>query len=92
MPPPEGEAGLAQVPVLFLTARAGIERTRRGLALGAVGFIHKPISPPIVAARIRAQLEVRAWQDFLHDRNDWLQAQESQRLAEIHHCRTPPST
>lgn len=81
----KAEARLARVPVMFLTARTAIEDEERGLALGAVDFIHKPISPPIVAARVKAQLEIRAWQDFLHDQNDWLQKQVTQRLAEIHH-------
>ena len=81
----KAEARLARVPVLFLTARTAIEDEERGLALGAADFIHKPISPPIVAARVKAQLEIQAWQDFLHDQNDWLQTQVAQRLAEIHH-------
>jgi putative two-component system response regulator len=81
----KAESRLARVPVLFLTARTAIEDEERGLALGAVDFIHKPISPPIVAARIKAQLAIQAWQEFLHDQNDWLQTQVTQRLAEIHH-------
>jgi putative two-component system response regulator len=75
----------ARVPVLFLTAKTEIEDEEQGLALGAVDFIHKPISPPIVAARVKAQLQVKAWQDFLHDQNAWLQRQVEARLSEINH-------
>ena len=75
----------ARVPVLFLTAKTQIEDEEHGFALGAVDFIHKPISPPIVAARVRAQLDIKAWQDFLHDQNAWLQKQVTARLTEINH-------
>jgi putative two-component system response regulator len=75
---------LARVPVLFLTARAALEDEQHGLALGAVDFIHKPISPPIVAARVKAQLAVKAWQDFLGRQNGELQMEASERLAEIY--------
>jgi putative two-component system response regulator len=80
----KADARLSQVPVLFLTARAGLEDEQHGLALGAVDFIHKPISPPIVAARVRAQLAVKAWHDFLRRQNGQLQTQASERLAEIY--------
>jgi len=80
----KAEAATAQVPVLFLTARAGLEDEQHGLALGAVDFIHKPINPPIVAARVKAQLAVKSWQDHLRRQNDGLQQQVGQRLAEIH--------
>jgi len=80
----KADAGLAQVPVLFLTARAALEDEQHGLALGAVDFIHKPINPPIVAARVKAQLAVKSWQDHLRRQNDGLQDQVGQNLAEIH--------
>ncbi|SFV11061.1 HD domain-containing phosphohydrolase [Pseudoduganella namucuonensis] len=72
----KADARLARVPVLFLTARTSLEDEARGLALGAVDFIHKPISPPIVAARVRAQLALKDWQDHL-------QRRVSEGLAEI---------
>lgn len=72
-----------RVPVIFLTARTSIEDEELGLSLGAVDFIHKPISPPIVQARIKTHLEVKAWEDFLQDRNLWLQREIERRLGEI---------
>ncbi len=35
-----------QVPVIFLTAKTEIDDEALGFAVGAVDFIHKPISPP----------------------------------------------
>lgn len=72
------------VPVVFLTAKTEIEDEERGFAVGAVDFIHKPISPPILVARVRAQLAVKSWQDFLHQRNTWLEQEVERRLTQIH--------
>ncbi|MEB0137191.1 two-component system response regulator [Actimicrobium sp. CCC2.4] len=73
------------IPVIFLTARTDIAAEEEGFAAGAVDFIHKPISPPIVAARVKTHLDIQSWQAFLQDRNAWLQRQVDQRLSEINH-------
>jgi signal transduction histidine kinase len=44
------------IPVIFLTARAEAEDERKGLELGAIDYITKPISPPIVMARVKNHL------------------------------------
>ena len=45
-----------EVPVIFVTAMAEAQDEQRGLELGAVDYITKPISPPIVLARVRSHL------------------------------------
>ncbi|MBA2673840.1 adenylate/guanylate cyclase domain-containing protein [Ramlibacter sp.] len=45
------------IPVIFLTALTSIEEEQYGLDLGAVDYITKPISPPVVLARVKAHLE-----------------------------------
>jgi response regulator RpfG family c-di-GMP phosphodiesterase len=45
------------------------ENERYGLELGAVDYITKPISPAIVLARVRTQLELKAARDGLADQN-----------------------
>jgi adenylate cyclase len=47
----------ASVPVIFLTALTSIEEEQFGLDLGAVDYITKPISPPVVLARVHVHLE-----------------------------------
>jgi class 3 adenylate cyclase len=47
----------AAIPVIFLTALTSIEEEQFGLDLGAVDYITKPISPPIVLARVHSHLE-----------------------------------
>lgn len=48
-----------RIPVIFLTAKTEIEDERKGLELGAVDYIMKPISPPILTARIRTHLRLK---------------------------------
>jgi putative two-component system response regulator len=71
------------VPVLFLTAKTEIEDEELGFSVGAVDFIHKPISPPIVLARVRTHLQLKAWQDFLQDQNAWLRQEVERRLSDV---------
>ena len=47
----------AEIPVIFLTALTSPEEEQFGLDLGAVDYIAKPISPPIVLARVHTHLE-----------------------------------
>lgn len=72
-----------RIPIIFLTAKTSMEDEEQGLLMGAVDFIHKPISPPIVLARIKTHLQVKSWQDFLQDQNAWLKEEVSRRLSEV---------
>ena len=47
---------LASIPIIFLTACVDAESETQGLALGAVDYVTKPINPPVLRARIAAQL------------------------------------
>jgi putative two-component system response regulator len=44
------------IPIIFLTGKSGVEDEMRGLELGAVDYIAKPISPPILLSRVRNHL------------------------------------
>ena len=46
------------IPVIFVTAMSEVEDETRGLELGGVDYVTKPISPPIVKARIKTHLDV----------------------------------
>jgi len=71
------------IPVIFLTARADLGDEKRGLELGAVDYIIKPISPPIVLARVCTHLTLKAAADFLRDKNDYLELEVIKRTREI---------
>ncbi|MDZ5457573.1 response regulator [Azohydromonas lata] len=75
------------VPVIFLTALGQAEDETRGFELGAVDFITKPISPPVVQARVKTQLQVKAWRDSLSRRNAGLQAQLLERMNQVERLR-----
>ena len=47
----------ANIPVIFLTALSSVEEEQLGLDLGAVDYITKPISPPLMLARVQSHLE-----------------------------------
>ena len=46
------------MPVIFVTAMSDVEDEAKGFALGAVDYITKPVSPPIVKARVKNQLSL----------------------------------
>lgn len=58
------------IPVIFLTAKAEEEDEMKGFDLGAVDYITKPISPPIVLARVQTHLRLRRQQIELKALND----------------------
>ena len=45
------------IPVIFLTALSTMEEEQLGLDLGAVDYITKPISPPLLLTRVQSHLE-----------------------------------
>jgi putative two-component system response regulator len=65
-----------RIPVIFVTAMSSEEDERCGLELGAVDYITKPISPPIVQARVRTHLA-------LYDQACELEHMVVQRTAEL---------
>ncbi|OHX34656.1 two-component system response regulator [Methylomonas sp. LWB] len=73
----------AQIPVIFLTAKTEQEAERYGLELGAVDYIAKPVSPPIVLARVKNHLALKAAADFLRDQNAFLENEIRRRIAEV---------
>ena len=73
----------AGIPVIFLTARTDVEDEQRGFDVGGVDYIAKPVSPPIVSARVRTHLALKQAQDFLRDRNDFLEAEVRRRMREV---------
>ena len=70
------------IPVIFLTALSSPHEEERGLSLGAVDYITKPIDPPLVLARVNTQLELKRARDLLKDKNAWLEAEVARRMVE----------
>lgn len=70
------------IPVIFVTAMDGDADEERGLALGAVDYVTKPIRPAILLARVRTHLELKEARDWLKDQNGFLEAQVARRTHE----------
>lgn len=56
-----------QIPVIFVTALGQEADEAKGLQIGAIDYITKPISPPIVKARVQNHLKLKRYQDMLSD-------------------------
>ena len=55
------------IPVIFVSALADTGDESRGLELGAVDYIAKPYSVPVVRARVKTHLDLKAFQENLED-------------------------
>ena len=53
------------IPIIFITSMSSEEDETKGLELGAVDYITKPFSMPIVKARIKTHLELKRHRDIL---------------------------
>ena len=71
------------IPIIFLTAKASVEDEEFGLGLGVVDYITKPISPPVVLARVKTHLSLKASADFLRSKSDYLEQEVAKRTREI---------
>ncbi|MBL7163492.1 MAG: two-component system response regulator [Anaerolineales bacterium] len=69
-----------KIPVIFVTAMGEVKDETKGFELGAVDYITKPVSPPIVKARARTHLA-------LYDQNRVLEEKVRARTAELNDTR-----
>ena len=69
-----------RIPIIFVTTMTSVEDEKLGFDLGAVDYITKPISPPIVLARVRTHLA-------LYDQTRELERMVRQRTKELTHSR-----
>jgi two-component system, cell cycle response regulator len=62
------DATTGPIPVIFLTANAGVDQKVTGFDLGAVDYVTKPFEPNELRARVRAALRTKRYQDLLASR------------------------
>jgi putative two-component system response regulator len=79
----KGNPATADIPVIFLTARSDVADEEQGLLLGAADYITKPVSPPILQARVATQLQLKASSDFLKSKADFLESEIAKRTREL---------
>jgi len=61
----KADPALRDIPIIFVTAYGDDQLQVKGLEIGAVDFITKPISEPLLLARVRTQLRVKHLTDEL---------------------------
>src|SRR5664280_2921064 len=61
----KAEPALADVPVIFVTSHSEAAFEVAGFEMGAADFIAKPVSAPLVLARVKTQLRVKRMGDEL---------------------------
>ena len=74
---------LLDVPIVFLTALDSVDDEARGLALGAVDYISKPFSPPIVLARVASHVSLGRALRLIVNQNDMLDHRVAERTAQL---------
>jgi putative two-component system response regulator len=71
------------VPVVFLTSLDSHTDEAFALSLGAEDFIHKPLSPPVVLARVRNHLLLSQTRQALQKQNQTLEILVAERTRKI---------
>ncbi|MDP1647403.1 MAG: diguanylate cyclase [Rubrivivax sp.] len=61
----KADEALRHIPVIFVTSHDDPEQETKGLDLGAVDFIAKPVNPKVVQARVKTQLTLKFQADLL---------------------------
>jgi putative two-component system response regulator len=75
----------SDIPVIFVTALDAREDEARGLELGAVDYITKPVQPGILQLRVRTQLELKQARDLLRDQKEFFRrANEISKDVSLH--------
>ena len=72
----KSRADTKKIPVIFVTAKGEVADESKGFEVGCVDYITKPVSPPLVKARVETHLA-------LYDQNRVLEEKVMQRTAQL---------
>ncbi|GEM_PF-102212 len=85
----------SNIPIIFITSRTEVEDETKGFELGGVDYIPKPISPPVVRARVKNQLDlIKANRELREAQANLVQAEKLASLGSLvagmaHEINTP---
>ncbi|MEO7735880.1 MAG: response regulator, partial [Kofleriaceae bacterium] len=80
----KADAGLRDIPVIFLTAHTDVANKVKAFALGGVDYVTKPFQAEEIHARVATHLALRRQQRELQERYDQLAALEKMRDELVH--------
>ena len=71
------------IPIIFVTAKDEASDEAKGFEMGAVDYITKPVSTPIVKARVKTHLMLKAAKEDLQNQNAILDQKIKKRRMEL---------
>ncbi len=57
------------IPIIFVSAMSDVEDETKGLEMGAIDYIFKPVNPAIVKIRVKNHLELKRYRDILEEQS-----------------------
>ena len=72
------DESISDTPVIFITAVDSLEGEAKGLALGAVDYITKPVNIKLAKLRIRNQLAIKRQRNIIEGQNAMLTRQKAE--------------
>jgi putative two-component system response regulator len=71
------------IPIIFLSSHSDVDNITRGLELGAVDYVSKPVAAAVLLARVKTHLRLREANSLLRDQNAHLESLVLQRTSEL---------
>ena len=79
----KSNAKTQDIPVIFVTSMNEVEDETKGLELGAIDYITKPIRSRIVQSRIKSHIELKDARESLKNQNKILEQRVEERTREV---------
>ena len=79
----KSDAKTQDIPVIFISSMSEVEDETKGLEVGAIDYITKPIRSPIVQARVKSHIELKEAREYLKNQNEILEHRVEERTREL---------
>jgi serine phosphatase RsbU (regulator of sigma subunit) len=79
----KSNAKTQDIPVIFVTSMSEVEDEKKGLEVGAIDYITKPIRSRIVQARVKNHIELKEAREYLKNQNKILEQRVEERTREV---------
>jgi len=74
---------LKDIPIIFITSKNNVDDEIKGLSMGAIDYITKPFSPPILKTRIETHLKLVEYSRRLKNQNKFLEMMVEKKTKDI---------